>query len=164
MRAMTVRKFEWLTFGSLVAGLVLAGFGVGTAVRTASGTAAPGTWVGVVVLGVAAVWFTAQGIWWTPAKVTIDDTGIRSARGPFTRMSRWRDLDNLWVAKRADAVSLVSSSAPRQRVHPWDWIQARRLGVAPHQVIGSIRADELEHVEKAVRRHGRRELPVVYQH
>lgn len=162
---MTVRKWEWLTFMLLLGGI---GMGVHLLVRltaTDLGSAHWPLWVGVAGQGLAAIVCIANGLRWTPLTVTIDDTGITSRRGPRHRFAAWADLENLWVAKRGQAVSLISTSAPKPSfAHPWDWIQARRLGVAPDALLGSIRPDMLAAVESGVRCHGRRELPVVYAH
>lgn len=162
---MTVRKWEWLTFVLLVVGVGLTVEVILTIIDIVGGGQASWlTWFSVVGQAILAASGLFFGLGWTPLRVTIDDRGITWRRGTMTRVCAWSDLDNLWIAKKGTAVALISTSAPASPVHPWDWIQAKRLHVAPGAVIGCIRHDALAQVESGVRRHGRRELPVVYQH
>lgn len=162
---MTVRKWEWLTFVLLVVGVTLTIEATLTIIGIVGDQQASWlTWLSTVGQAVLAVLSLFFGLGWTPLRVTIDDHGIAWRRGTMTRVCAWSDLDNLWIAKKGQAVALISTSAPAGLIHPWDWIQAKRLHVAPGAVVGCIRHDALAQVEAGVRRHGRRELPVVYQH
>ena len=160
-----MRKWEWLTFILLVVGVGLTIEVILTLTDTMkAGQASWITRLAVVGQAIVAALSLFFGLGWTPLRVTIDDRGITWRRGTMTRVCAWSELDNLWIAKKGTAVALISTSAPAGPVHPWDRVQAKRLHVAPGAVIGCIRHDALAQVEAGVRRHGRRELPVVYQH
>ena len=165
MPAVTLRKWEWPTFLIGLIGIGALAVAIALIQRAAAGAGA--SWllwvvVGVcILLGLVAVIGAVAA---TPLQLRIDDAGITQRRGWLVRHVPWSRAENLWVAKRGSAVSVVSSTAVPTSVHPFDVLQARRLNVRPDHVIGSIRPDQLAQLESGVRVHGQRELPVVYAH
>lgn len=163
---MTLRKWEWPSFLIAVGGIALALFGVFALLR---GLGDPGaswaTWLTTLSALCGGLLFMTVGFIRIPLKVRIDDTGICTRRGITTpRTIAWNQLDNLWVAKQGSLVALISTSAPKNRTDPHDAWYATRLHVRTSAIVGAIRPDALEQVQAGVRRHGRRELPVIYQH
>lgn len=163
---MTLRKWEWLSFLIAVAGIALALFGV-VALLSRLGDADTTwlTWLTALSAVGGGALFALNGVIHIPLKVRIDDAGISTRRGiARTRTVAWSELDNLWVAKQGSLVALISTSAPKAPTDPRDAWYATRLHVRTGAVIGAIRPDALEQAQAGVRRHGRRELPVIYQH
>lgn len=163
---MTLRKWEWPSFLIAVGGIALALFGVFALLpRLGDAHSSWLTWLTTLMAIGGSVLLAIVGLVHIPLKVRIDDAGISTRRGiARTRTVAWSELDNLWVAKQGSLVALISTSAPKTPADPRNAWYATRLHVRTSAIIGAIRPDALEQVQAGVRRHGRRELPVIYQH